>query len=68
VGRQDLARVEGDDCDLLLVGDGQDAPAGVGRTDVEVVQPAGPAQGDGALAVGGRRGGDDVRAVRRPPK
>ena len=52
VGRQDLTRVEGDDGDLPLLGDGQDAPAGVGRTDLEVVEAAGPAQGDGALAVG----------------
>ena len=52
MGREDLAGVEGDDRDLLLVDDGEDAPAGVGRADVEVVQPAGPAQGDGALAVG----------------
>jgi hypothetical protein len=28
VGREDLAGVEGDDRDLLLVGDGEDAPAG----------------------------------------
>ncbi len=53
MGRQDLTGVKGDDGDLLLVADGQDAPAGVGRTDLEVVEAAGPAQGDGALAVGG---------------
>ena len=44
MGRQDLARVEGDDRDLLLVDDGEDAPAGMGRADLEVVQPAGPAK------------------------
>ena len=52
VDRQDLARVEGDDGDVLLVGDGQDPPAGERRTDLEVVQAAGPPQGEGALAVG----------------
>ena len=52
VDREDLARVEGDDGDVLLVDDGQDPPAGEGRTGVEVVQAAGSAQGDGALAVG----------------
>jgi len=52
VGGQDLAGVERDDRDLPLVGDGQDARAGVGRADVEVVQAAGPAQGDRTLAVG----------------
>ena len=52
MGREDLAGVEGDDRDLLLVDDGEDPPAGEGRADLEVVQAAGPAQGDGALAVG----------------
>ena len=33
VGRKDLARVEGDDRDLLLVDNGEDALAGVGRPD-----------------------------------
>ena len=42
----------GDDRDVLLVDDGQDPPAGECRTDLEVVQAAGPAQGEGALAVG----------------
>ena len=53
VGREDLAGVEGDDRDLLLVDDGQDAPAGMSCADVEVVQAPGPAQGDRALPVGG---------------
>jgi hypothetical protein len=52
VCREDLAGVEGDDSDLLLVDDGEDPPAGEGRADLEVVQAAGPPQGDGALAVG----------------
>jgi hypothetical protein len=51
VGREDLAGVEGDDRDLLLVDDGEDPPAGEGRADLEVVQAAGPPQGDGAPAV-----------------
>ena len=42
VGREDLAGVEGDDRDLPLVDDGEDAPAGMGGTDVEVIQAAGP--------------------------
>jgi hypothetical protein len=45
VGREDLARVEGDDRDLLLVDDGEDPAAGVGRADVEVVQAAGRGAG-----------------------
>ena len=52
MGREDFAGVEGDDRDLLLVDDGEDPPAGEGRADLEVVQAAGPPQGDGALAVG----------------
>ena len=52
VGREDLARVEGDDRDLVLVDDGEDPPAGEGRADLEVVKAAGPPQGDGARAVG----------------
>jgi hypothetical protein len=51
-GRQDLARVEGDDGDLLHVDDGQDPPADNRRTDLEVVQAVGPPQVEGALAVG----------------
>ena len=53
MGGEDLAGVEGDDRHLLLVDDGQDPLAGMGRADVQVVQAAGPAQGDRALAVGG---------------
>jgi hypothetical protein len=49
VGREDLAGVESDDRDLLLVDDGQDPSAGEGRADLEVMEAAGPAQGDGAL-------------------
>ena len=52
MGREDLAGVEGDDRDLLLVDDGQDAPAGMSCADVEVVQAPGPAQGDPAIAIG----------------
>ena len=36
VGREDLAGVEGDDRDLLLIDDGLDPPACVGRADLEV--------------------------------
>ena len=35
VGREDFAGVEGDDGDLLLVDDGEDPPAGMGRPDLE---------------------------------
>ena len=49
VGREDLAGAEGDDRDLPLVGDGQDPLPGMSRADVEMVQAAGPAQGDRAL-------------------
>jgi hypothetical protein len=52
VGREDLASIERDDRDLLLVDDGQDPPAGEGRTDLEVVQATRPAQGDRPLLVG----------------
>ena len=52
VAREDLAGVEGDDRDRLLVGDGQDSSAGMSGADLEMVQAAGPAQGDRALAVG----------------
>ena len=51
VGREDLAGVEGDDRDLLLVDDGEDPSTGEGRADLEVVEVAGPPQGDGTLAV-----------------
>ena len=37
VGREDFAGVEGDDRDLLLVGDGQDPPTGMGGADLAVV-------------------------------
>src|SRR5690242_17228846 len=53
VRREDLARLEGDDRDLLLVDDRQDAPPGMGRTDLEVVQPPGPSEGHGTPAIGG---------------
>jgi hypothetical protein len=36
----------------LVVDDGEDPPAGEGRADLEVVQAAGPPQGDGARDVG----------------
>ena len=64
--REDLAGVEGDDGDLLLVDDGEDPPAGMGRADLEVVQAAGPAQGDGALAVGGVVAEPEVAAAAGP--
>jgi len=51
VGREDLAGVEADDRDLLLVDDGQDPPPSLGCPDLEVVQAAGPAQGDRPLLV-----------------
>jgi hypothetical protein len=76
VGREDLAGVEGDDRDLLLVDDRQDPPARMGRADLEVVEAARPAQGDGALDVGdvvaeaevgpGRVGAGGLRPGRRP--
>ena len=37
MGGEGLARVEGDDRDLLLADDGEDAPPGMGRADLEVV-------------------------------
>ena len=52
VGREDLAGVEGDDGDLSLVDDGEDAPAGMDRADIEVVQAASPPQGHSTPAVG----------------
>ena len=52
VGREDLAGVERDDRDLLLVDESQDAPAGMGGADLEVVEATSPAQGHGPLAVG----------------
>ena len=51
MGREDLAGVEGDDRDLLLVDDGQDPPSGIDRAGIEMVEATGAAQGDGALAV-----------------
>ena len=54
VDREDLAGVEGDDRNLLLVDDGQEPSVGERRTDLEVLQAAGPSQGEGALAL--RRG------------
>ena len=59
MGREDLAGVEGDDRDLLLVDDGEDPPAGEGRADLEVVQAAGPPQGDGCAE---RPGGATMQA------
>ena len=52
MGREDLAGVEGDDRDLCLVDEGEHPPAGMGRPDPQVVQTAGPAQGDRPLLVG----------------
>jgi len=52
VGREDLAGVEGDDRRTARAGDREDPPAGVSGTDLEVVEPAGPAQGEPAGAIG----------------
>ena len=52
VVREDLARVEGNERDLLLIDDGKDSTAGVGNAGVEVMKPATAPQGYGALAVG----------------
>ena len=52
VAREDLACVEGNERDLLLVDDGENATPGVGDAGVEVMEPAAPPQGHGALAVG----------------
>ena len=41
MGREDLAGVEGDDRDLLLIDDGQDPPAGIERAGIEMVEAAG---------------------------
>ena len=38
--------------DLVLVDDGQDPPTGMGGTDPQVMQAAGPAQGDRGHRVG----------------
>ena len=46
VARGDLARPEGDDGDLALVDDGQDALPGVSGPDAEAMEAAGPAQAD----------------------
>ena len=37
---EDLPGVERVDRDLLLLDDGEDAPPGMGRADLEVVQPS----------------------------
>ena len=50
---EDLAGVEGDDRDLLLIDDGQDPAAGVGRADPQVVHPSWAPQADRTLLVGG---------------
>jgi hypothetical protein len=52
VARENLARVEGNERDLLLIDDGEDATPGVGDTGVEVMKPATAPQGNGAFAVG----------------
>ena len=52
VAREDLTGPEVDDRDFTLVHDGQDPPVDMGSADLEMVQAAGPAQGDGALLVG----------------
>ena len=48
---EDLARVEGDDRDLALVDDREDAPTAMGRPDPEVMKATGPTEGDGATPV-----------------
>ena len=52
MGREDLAGVESDDRDRVLVDDGQDPPTGTSRANVDVGQAPGPAQADGALPIG----------------
>ena len=52
VAGQDIAGVESDDRHLALVDDRQDSPSGVGGADLEMVQPAGAAEGDPAIAIG----------------
>jgi hypothetical protein len=51
VGREDLAGLERDDGDLVLVDDGEDTRSGVGGGDPEMVETASPPEGDGAFAV-----------------
>src|SRR6476660_181284 len=51
VERKDLARVEGNHADRVLVDDGQDASTGMGSPDPQVMQAAGPAQGHPAAEV-----------------
>ena len=46
VAREDFSGLEVDHGDLVLVDDGEDAPAGMGGADPEVMQAAGPAQCD----------------------
>ena len=48
VAREDLTAAEVDHGDLVLVDDGEDPPAGMGHAELEVVQAAGLAQGEGA--------------------
>ena len=52
MARENLARVEGNEGDLLLIDDGKDSTAGVENAGVEVMKPATAPQGHGALAVG----------------
>ena len=51
VGRDDLAGVEHDDGDVVVVGDGEDAFAGVVGADPEVVHAAGASEADVAVDV-----------------
>jgi hypothetical protein len=51
VDREQLAGVEGDDRDLLLVDDGQNAPASVDGAHLEVVHAATSAKGDAQLVL-----------------
>ena len=52
VARENLARVEGDEGDLLLIDDGKNSTPGLEDAGVEVMKPATAPQGYGALAVG----------------
>jgi hypothetical protein len=51
VDGEDLAGGEVGDGDVVLVGEGEDAFAGVGGADAEVVHPAGAADGHSAFGV-----------------
>ena len=51
MAREDLAGLEGDDGDLVLVDDGEDALPGMGGPDPQMMQAARSAQGHPAAAI-----------------